>query len=434
MARDLEGIRKEKAKTGPAVNQLLSASFQEEMGERKISERLSVTAPKGFLAGTARCGLKKAGDDLAIIFSERPSAAAAVFTQNIVQAAPVLVSREHLRFKTHRAIVVNSGGANACTGEEGLNDARETARMVAEYFNCDEREILVASTGVIGVRLDMDKIASGVREATGRLSREAGFHVAEAIMTTDTKPKRAARSVKLGDKVVKIAGVAKGSGMIHPDMATLLSFVTTDASIGKAALRKALKLTVDRSFNRVSVDGDTSTNDMLAVLANGAAGNEPITTLEDADFELFAEALTEVCRDLAIHVARDGEGARKLITIHVRRAPNERDAAKIAATIATSPLVKTAIAGADANWGRILAAAGRSGVKFDPSKVEIKLGGLAVARNGVGLPFNEARALEILKRDEVTVTFDMRQGEAEVAEWTCDLTEDYVHINADYRS
>ncbi len=404
------------------------------MGERKTSERLSVTAPKGFLAGAARCGLKEAGDDLAIIFSERPAVAAAVFTQNLVQAAPVLVSREHLRFKTHRAIVVNSGGANACTGEEGLNDARATARMVAEYFNCDDREVLVASTGVIGVQLDMDMIASGVREATGILSREAGFRVAEAIMTTDTKPKRAVRSVKLGGGVVKIAGVAKGSGMIHPDMATLLSFVTTDAAISKAALHAALKRTVNLSFNRVSVDGDTSTNDMLAVLANGAAGNEPITKPEGADFELFAETLTEVCRDLAIQVARDGEGARKLITIRVRRAPNERDAAKIAATIATSPLVKTAIAGADANWGRILAAAGRSGVKFDPSKIEIKLGDLAVARRGVGLPFSEARALEILKRDELTITFDMRQGEAEVTEWTCDLTEDYVHINADYRS
>jgi glutamate N-acetyltransferase/amino-acid N-acetyltransferase len=404
------------------------------MGERKTSERFSVTTPKAFLAGTARCGLKKAGDDLAIIFSERLAVAAAVFTQNLVQAAPVLVSREHLRFRTHRAIVVNSGGANACTGEEGLNAARATARMVAEYFNCDDREILVASTGVIGVQLDMDRIAGGVREATGRLSRDAGFHVAEAMMTTDTKPKRAVRSVKLGGRVVKIAAVAKGSGMIHPDMATLLSFVTTDAAIGKAALHTALKRAVNRSFNRVSVDGDTSTNDMLAVLANGAAGNEPITKPEGADFEHFAEALTEVCRDLAIQVARDGEGARKLITIRVRRAPNERDAAKIAATIATSPLVKTAIAGADANWGRILAAAGRSGVKFDPSKVEIKLGGLAVVRSGVGLPFNEARALEILKRDEVTVTFDMRQGEAEVTEWTCDLTEDYVHINADYRS
>src|SRR5262245_15932184 len=400
----------------------------------KISERLSVTAPKGFLAGTARCGLKKAGDDLAIIYSERPAVAAAVFTQNLVQAAPVLVSREHLRFKTHRAIVVNSGGANACTGDPGLNDARATAKMVAEYFNCDEREVLVASTGVIGVRLDMNKIASGVREATGRLSREAGFNVAEAIMTTDTKPKRAARSLKIGDTTVKIAGAAKGAGMIHPDMATLLSFVTTDAAIGKAALQAALKRAVNRSFNRVTVDGDTSTNDTLAVLANGAAENEPIIKTEGDDFELFVESLTEVCRDLAMQVARDGEGARKLITIRVRHAPSERDAAKIAATIATSLLVKTAIAGADANWGRILAAAGRSGVKFDPSKIDIKLGDLAVARGGMGVPFSEARALEILKRDEVTITFDMRQGEAEVSEWTCDLTENYVHINADYRS
>jgi glutamate N-acetyltransferase / amino-acid N-acetyltransferase len=404
------------------------------MGERKISERFSVTGPKGFLAGTARCGLKKAGDDLAIIFSERPATAAAVFTQNLVQAAPVMVSRDHVRFRTHRAIVVNSGGANACTGDPGLNHARATAKMVAEYFNCDEREVLVASTGVIGVQLDMGKIASGVREATGRLSREAGFDVAEAIMTTDTKPKRAARSLKIGDKTVKIAGVAKGAGMIHPDMATLLSFVTTDAAIGKAALQAALKRAVNRSFNRVTVDGDTSTNDTLAVLANGAAENEPIIKPEGDDFELFAESLTDVCRDLAIQVARDGEGARKLIMIRVRHAPNERDAAKIASTIATSLLVKTAIAGADANWGRILAAAGRSGVKFDPSKVDIKLGDLAVARRGMGLPFSEARALEILERDEVTITFDMRQGEAESDEWTCDLTENYVHINADYRS
>ncbi|MGH9935173.1 MAG: bifunctional glutamate N-acetyltransferase/amino-acid acetyltransferase ArgJ [Blastocatellia bacterium] len=404
------------------------------MGERKGSDRLSVTAPKGFLAGTARCGLKKAGDDLAIIFSERPAVAAAVFTQNLAQAAPVLVSREHLRFKTHRAIVVNSGGANACTGEEGVDDARATAKMVAEYFSCDDHEVLVASTGVIGARLDMSKIESGVREATGRLSRGAWASVAEAIMTTDTKPKRASRSVRLGDRLVKIAGVAKGSGMIHPDMATLLAFVTTDAAIGKSALHAALKRAVNQSFNRVSVDGDTSTNDMLAALANGAAENEPITKPEGADFELFTKTLTQVCRDLAIRVARDGEGARKLITIRVRRAPNERSAEKIAATIATSPLVKTAIAGADANWGRILAAAGRSGVKFDVSKVEIKLGDLAVARHGVGLPFSEARALEILKRDEVTITFDMRQGEAEVTEWTCDLTEDYIHINADYRS
>ena len=394
----------------------------------------SIAAPKGFIAGTAACGLKKEGEDLAIIFSERPAAAAAVFTRNLVLAAPVLVSREHLKSRTHRAIVVNAGCANACTAEAGLNDARRTAEIVAEYFNCDDREVLVASTGVIGVRLEMAKIESGIRTATAQLSRANGHRVAEAIMTTDTRPKRASRAIKLGGKRVVIAGVAKGAGMIHPNMATLLAFVTTDAAISKPALRAALKRAVGQSFNRVSVDGDTSTNDTLAALANGAAENELIEKASGDDFETFTKALTDVCRDLAIAVARDGEGARKLVTIRVRHAPSERDAERIAQTIATSPLVKTAIAGEDANWGRILAAAGRSGAKFDVSQVEIKIGNLTVARRGGGLPFSEARALEILKRDEVTITVDLHQGEAEVTEWTCDLTEGYIRINADYRS
>jgi glutamate N-acetyltransferase/amino-acid N-acetyltransferase len=408
---------------------------QQESGAKGKSTDFSLAAPKGFLAGTAACGLKKkGGEDLAIIFSERPAVAAAVFTQNLVVAAPVLLSREHLRHRTHRAIVVNSGGANACTGQEGLDDARQTAQIVAEYFNCDDREVLVASTGVIGARLNMVKVESGVRLATAELSRQRAWKVAEAIMTTDTRPKRAIRRIKLNGKTVTIAGVAKGSGMIHPNMATLLSFVTTDAAIGKSALNAALRRAVNQSFNRVTVDGDTSTNDMLAALANGAAENDPISKVTGADFEAFTKALTDVCRDLAIQVARDGEGARKLITIHIRRAPNEKMAHRIAETIATSPLVKTAMAGADANWGRILAAAGRSGAKFDVSKVEIKIGNLVVARNGRGLGFSEARALEILKRDEVTVTVDLHQGDAQVTEWTCDMTEDYIHINADYRS
>lgn len=395
----------------------------------------SVAWPKGFLAGTAGCGLKKkGGEDLAIIFSERPAVAAAVFTQNLVAAAPVLLSREHIRHRTHRAIIVNSGGANACTGQEGLNDAQQTAELVAEYFNCDDREVLVASTGVIGQRLDMAKVESGIRAATAELSRERGWKVAEAMMTTDTRPKRASRRLKLGGKTVTIAGVAKGSGMIHPNMATLLAFVTTDAAISKSALQAGLKQAVNLTFNRVSVDGDTSTNDTLIALANGAAENSPISKASDTDFETFTKALTEVCRELAIEVARDGEGATKLVTIHVRRAPNFRDAEKIAVTVATSPLVKTALAGADANWGRILAAAGRSGAKFDVSKVEIKIGKLVVARNGRGLNFSEVHALDILKRDEVTVTIDLHQGEAEVTEWTCDMTEGYIRINADYRS
>jgi glutamate N-acetyltransferase/amino-acid N-acetyltransferase len=400
----------------------------------KVSETLSIAAPKGFLAGAARCGLKKSGEDLAIIYSERPAVAAAVFTQNLVFAAPVAVSREHLRGRTHCAIVVNSGGANACTGEGGLKDARRMTQIVAEYFNCDEREILVASTGVIGVRLDMTKIESGLRAATGDLSRKNGSRVPAAIMTTDTKPKHAARTLRIDGKVVTIAGVAKGAGMIHPNMATLLSFVTTDAAISKSALQSALRSAVKKSFNRITVDGDTSTNDTLAILANGCAENEPITKASGVGFEAFTESLTDLCRDLAMQVVRDGEGARKLITVRVRHAPTERDAERIAETIATSPLVKTAIAGEDANWGRILAAAGRSGAKFDVSKVEIKIGDLTVARHGGGLQFNETRALEILKRDEVTITVDLRQGEADVTEWTCDMTEEYIRINADYRS
>lgn len=412
----------------------MSSKKQESNSTGKRAD-FSVALPKGFLAGTAASGLKKrGGEDLAIIFSERPAVAAAVFTQNLVAAAPVLLSRQHLRHRSHRAIVVNSGGANACTGEEGLNDARRMAGLVAEYFNCDDREVLVASTGVIGQRLDMTKVESGVRAATAELSRERGWNVAEAIMTTDTRPKRASRRIKLGGKTVTIAGVTKGAGMIHPNMATLLAFVTTDAAISKSALQSALKFAVNRSFNRVSVDGDTSTNDTLIALANSAAGNPPIAKASGAEFETFQKALTDVCRDLAMEVARDGEGANKLVTIQVRRAPTERDAEKIAVTIATSPLVKTAIAGSDANWGRILAAAGRSGAKFDVSKVEIKIGNLAVARNGRGLPFSEERALEILKRDEVTITIDLHQGDADVTEWTCDMTEGYIRINADYRS
>lgn len=410
------------------------AATRRSNSELRAPNSFSIAAPKGFLAATAQCGLKKAGDDLAIIFSERPAVAAAVFTRNLVQAAPVELSREHLRFRTHRVIVVNSGGANACTGEVGLADARRTARFVAEFFNCDEREVLVASTGVIGVRLDMSKLESGIRTATAELSQDAGARVAEAIMTTDTRPKRASRVIKLKGGRATIAGVAKGAGMIHPNMATLLAFVTTDAAISKAALQTALRRAAEASFNRVSVDGDTSTNDTLAVLANGAAENEMITRAEGRDFELFVAGLTDVCRKLAIEVARDGEGARKLITVRVRHAPTERDARRIAETVATSPLVKTAIAGADANWGRILAAAGRSGARFDVAQVEIKIGDLTVARRGGGRQFSEQRAAEILSRDEVTLTIDLHQGEAEVTEWTCDLTEGYIRINADYRS
>jgi glutamate N-acetyltransferase/amino-acid N-acetyltransferase len=400
-----------------------------------LTSAVSLTAPRGFLAGVTYCGLKKRADaDLALIYSERPAVAAAVFTQNLVQAAPVVLSRAHLRHKTHRAIIVNAGCANACTGDAGMADARRSAQFVAAKLGCAESEVLVASTGVIGVRLEMKKLMAGIDAAVTQLSREAGARVAEAIMTTDTRPKRALKRVKLAGKTVVIAGVAKGAGMIHPKMATMLAFLTTDAAISKAALQSALKQAAKLTFNRMSVDGDTSTNDTLAILANGAAGNALIAKASGADFDAFSKALTDVCRDLAIQIAHDGEGARKLITIRVKGAPSERDAEKIAATIATSPLVKTAVAGADANWGRLMMAAGRSGARFDPGKVEIRIGRLVMARNGGGVKFSEERALEILKRAEVTLTIDLHQGEAEVTEWTCDLTEGYIHINADYRS
>ena len=404
---------------------------------QKLKSPSPIPLPKGFVTATTRCGLKKAGEDLALIVSERPAVAAAVFTQNLVVAAPVLVSRQHLRHKTHRVIVVNSGCANAVTGAEGLANAEQTTQRLAEFFSCDRREILVCSTGVIGVQLNMAKLEAGLKDATAKFSREHGTaiaNLAQAIMTTDTRPKQSSRSFQLGGKRVTISGVAKGAGMIHPNMATLLSFVMTDAAISKKALQTALKRAVNQSFNRVTVDGDTSTNDTLAVLANGAAGNAVMEKADGAEYERFVKGLTDVCRDLAIEVARDGEGMRKLITIHVTHAPNERTAHRIAETIATSPLVKTAIAGEDANWGRILAAAGRAGVKFDVSRVDIKLGNLYVAKRGRGLAFDEAKALEILKREAVTITLDLQQGEAEVTEWTCDLTEEYIRINADYRT
>ncbi len=390
--------------------------------------------PQGFVAATTRCGLKKAGEDLALIVSERPAVAAAVFTQNLVVAPPVLVSRNHLRHKTHRAIIINAGCANAVTGDEGLQNSQDTTQMIADFFGFDAREILVCSTGVIGVQLNMEKLEAGIKTATANLAYENGTKIAEAIMTTDTRPKRAARTISLSGKRVTIAGIAKGAGMIHPNMATMLSVVMTDAAIGKKTLQAALNIAVNKSFNRVTIDGDTSTNDTLALFANGAAENALIEKVTGDEFGKFVKGLTDVCQDLAKQIARDGEGATKLITIHVKNAPAEKIAHKIAETVATSPLVKTAIAGQDANWGRILAAAGRAGVKFDVTKVDIKLGNLFVARKGSGLQFDEIKALEILKKDEVVITIDLHQGEASVTEWTCDFTEDYIRINADYRT
>ncbi|MGB9791038.1 MAG: bifunctional glutamate N-acetyltransferase/amino-acid acetyltransferase ArgJ [Thermacetogeniaceae bacterium] len=393
-----------------------------------------VTAAKGFkAAGVAAQVRKKGRRDLALIFSEVPAVAAALYTQNQVKAAPVLVTKEHLRERRAQAIVVNSGIANACTGEQGIEDAREMARCTAELLGIAPEHVVVASTGVIGVPLPMEKIREGIRRAVGELSPGGSGDAAEAIMTTDTTPKEYAVRFSCGGKTVTIGGIAKGSGMIHPNLATMLAFITTDAAVSSEALEDALRWAGDRSFNAITVDGDTSTNDMVVCLANGLAGNE---TIEAAgpDFFLFRDALLEVCRELAKMIARDGEGATKFLEVRVRGARSEEEGRLVARSVAASNLVKTALFGEDANWGRIISAAGNAGVPLDPNLIDIYLGDLQVAAAGTGLPFDEERARAILSAREVAVLIDLNQGDAEAVAWGCDLSFDYVRINAQYRT
>lgn len=393
----------------------------------------SVAAPRGFRAAGLHIGLKRYRKDLALIVSQERAAAAATFTTNRVQAAPVHVTREHVQGGFLRAIVCNSGNANACTGPQGMADARRMAELTAAALGVAPQEVAVASTGVIGVPLPMDKIASGIHKAAQLLSTEGGRDAAEAIMTTDKVPKELAIELEIKGRPVRIGAIAKGSGMIHPNMATMLAFVTTDAAIEPAALQAVLRRSVERTYNRISVDGDTSTNDMVVVLANGLAGHAPLT-LDDPELARFEQALDYVNTALAKAIARDGEGATKLIEVRVVGAAGEADAVQAARTIARSNLVKTAIYGEDANWGRIVCAAGYSGVDFDPERVDVFIGPLPVARDGRGLAFDEERAKEILRASEVTVTVDLKAGPAAATAWTCDLTENYVKINASYRS
>ncbi|OPZ73666.1 MAG: Arginine biosynthesis bifunctional protein ArgJ [Firmicutes bacterium ADurb.Bin456] len=393
-----------------------------------------VTAAAGFLAGTAQASIKKPGRrDIAVIYSSVPAVAAGVFTLNKVKAAPVQLCIEHLAGGTARAIVVNSGNANACNGRQGLQDARAMAREAADSLGIPVRDVLVASTGVIGQKMPMARVLPGIRAACGELSSTGGTLAAQAIMTTDTFPKEAALRLQLGDKTVTVGGMAKGSGMIHPNLATMLCFLTTDAAITAGALKRALQYAVDRSFNMITVDGDTSTNDMVSIMAGGQAHN---TKIEESgpDYELFQAALTELCGKLARDVARDGEGATKLLEVVVLNAATERDARLAARTVAASSLVKAAVFGCDANWGRVICAAGYSGAGFDPEKVDIFLGDEKVAENGGSLDFNEERALAILKKNEVKITLDFKEGPFTATSWGCDLSYEYVKINADYRT
>jgi glutamate N-acetyltransferase/amino-acid N-acetyltransferase len=393
-----------------------------------------VTAPKGFKAGGVAAGIKKNGQpDLAMIASETPAVCAGTFTTNQVQAAPVVISKERVKGGKAQGIIVNSGNANACTGPSGRQVAEKMVAAAAKFLKISEDQVLVASTGVIGVELPVAKIETALRQNTGFLSNSGGAAAARAIMTTDTFPKEIAVEFELEGKMVRVGGIAKGSGMIHPNMATLLSFVTTDISIDKVMLDQAVSQAADHSFNRITVDGDTSTNDCLLVLANGQAGNQTIIGT-GAAYQSFLDALTCVCRELAKMIARDGEGATKMVEIKIEGAVSEDAAVRVGKSIATSNLVKTALFGEDANWGRILAAVGYSGVPIQPDIINIYLGDLLVCRGGVGLAFDESKAKQILAQKDILITVELGQGQAGASIWTCDFSYDYVKINGSYRT
>lgn len=393
-----------------------------------------VTAPQGFSACGIAAGIKKNGQpDLALIRSAVPATAAGVYTTNLVQAAPLQLNKEHLQDGQAQAIVINSGNANACTGEHGMVAALAMAGTTAQCLGVAKEDVIVASTGVIGVTMPVDTVVEGIRAAAQHISPEGGNEAAKAIMTTDTVLKEVAVQFKLGERNVTMGAMAKGSGMIHPNMATMLGFVTTDAKISSGLLQKALSQVVAQTFNMISVDGDTSTNDMVVLLANGLAGNEEIVE-GTPEWQRFVEALTEVCTYLAKTIARDGEGATKLVEIRVLNAPTLEDARKAAMSINTSNLVKTAIFGEDANWGRILAAVGYSGANFDPEQVDIFLGQEQMAKDGVGLAFDEDKARAILQQELILITVDLQVGSAQAVAWGCDFSYDYVKINAAYRT
>ena len=400
----------------------------------EILENGSVTSPRGFTAAAGAAEIKYIGrNDLTIVYSKVPAQAAAVYTLNQFKAAPLQVTEQNIANGMAQAIVVNSGIANAGMGTEGMMQARQMSDWAADALGIAKDDIVVASTGVIGMPLPMDKVKAGIDKVSKALYADGGHDAARAIMTTDTVCKEMAVQLRINDKLVTIGAMAKGSGMIHPNMATMLGFITTDVNIENKALQAAFKANIDDSFNMVSVDGDTSTNDMVAILANGQAGNE-ILTEESADFPAFKQALREICIAMAQKIAGDGEGATKLVECTVTGAATREDARLAAKAIIASSLVKTAIYGNDANWGRIACAAGYSGAKFDPNKVNIFIGDVQVAQNGMGLEFDEAKATETLKQKKVNILVKFNNGEEEATAWGCDLTYDYVSINADYRS
>ncbi|HVN07743.1 MAG TPA: bifunctional glutamate N-acetyltransferase/amino-acid acetyltransferase ArgJ [Patescibacteria group bacterium] len=398
--------------------------------------------PRGFRFGGTSCGLKRSGaPDLSLVVADSPATVAAAFTSNRVQAAPVVVSAEHVRRSggRMRAIVLNSGNANCCTGAAGLAAARRMAQAVAARIGCRREQVFVCSTGVIGVPLRVEKIVGAIPAFEPALgSGPAEFAAfSRGMLTTDTRPKTAAATLRIGGSTVRIAGCTKGAGMIAPQFhrphATMLAVILTDVAITPALARRALAAVIAPTFNSITVDGDTSTNDTVALFASGAGGGR-ITGARSAEFLRFAAALEGVCRSLALQIVADGEGAHHVIEIDVRGAPDDRGAAAVARTIAHSPLVKTALAGADPNWGRILAAAGRAGVVFRPERAAISLAGIPVFRRGRPLPFDEKTVHERMLQHEYTMRVELGGGRGRARVWTCELSEGYVRINADYRT
>ena len=406
----------------------------------KIIDDGTVTLPKGFYGAGGHVGIKKEKKDLALIYSEVDALAVGTFTQNVVKAAPVLWDKMVVEnYDSARVIAINSGVANACTGDEGIYNNELFASKVADNFGVKKEEVLICSTGVIGKQLPMDKIIEGIAKVKALLNNDqkSGEIVAQSIMTTDTKPKHIAVTIELGGKIVTIGACCKGSGMIHPNMATMLGFITTDCNISKELLNKALKEIIADTFNMVSVDRDTSTNDTVLLIANGLANNEKITS-ENDDYYKFKEALYYVDEYLAKAIAGDGEGATKLLEVQVHGANSIKQAKVIAKSVCTSPLVKTAVYGNDANWGRLLCAMGYSGEEFDPYNVDLSIasehGTLQLVTKGMATDYSEELATKILSSSEVKAIIDIHNGEYKATAWGCDLTYDYVKINADYRS
>jgi len=398
-----------------------------------------VTAPKGFLASGIHCGLKKSDlqKDLALIYSEVPAAAAGMYTKNKVKGAPIYITKDHLANKKAQAIIINSGNANTCNGDDGLNKAKKMACLQAKELKLKTDDVLVASTGVIGVPLNIDAIKNGIPLLTEKLSINGYDDASAAIMTTDTFKKQLALEFYIGDKKVTIGSMAKGSGMIEPNMGTMLSFITTDLSISPELLNEALKSSVTVTYNRVSVDGDTSTNDMILILANGLAEN-PIITEKDENYDAFLEVLTALNTIMAKNIAKDGEGATKLLECQIIGAASEEDAVVLGKSVINSSLVKTAMFGSDANWGRILCALGYTTIDFDPEKVDVsfesKAGTIKVCEAGSSLPFDEDIAKAILNENEIIIKVNLFLGDSSAYVWGCDLSYEYVKINGDYRS